>query len=920
MNRLTLYVQGEPVDMYDDTSIRINYTAFEPERITASTDTEYSFSFNLPKTDKNNRIFNYANNPSKVNKFVTAFDAELVSDSNTIFNGRLELTEIDSVNYKSNLLIKKGADIENIFGDDTFKDLRWFIPFEGISTINSMNADSSNNAVIFPLISYGVFQKKPYYSDSVGKEYTSKFLIDGYTKFWVESFYPSMSMLQTLKKCFEHAGYRVNGNAFTNQHLSNIYMSTSIAREQMPVYNLGNPRFGEVSLNCSFSSSGKTALTQELEFPYFRFTADSYNWSEIDVFDMLYDGNVTVNAPTYMYEPEEHLIVIPADGFYKIQMTVNASLDTTGSMSVAQKYMTGRTDENEDKMVTVPATFNEFAPLEIQLVRNYDENIELIKGKNNKSYLNGNPNSTPSTWVTCFPHEDPYAASLPTEKNDLTVKNPNQYGGGARRRTNSTMTNNGASTRAESSRTSTSSRRFSNYNFGYSYADNTTMAYDPAVSDAFICGFSTFMNGTTAVLKNGKSWSGSYADKMESFYIQNGYQLRTQSNGSTIVEQTQYNQNVYPNAPSSYITLGNNNMNGSVSCMVYLKRNDVLQLMAVQRHYDTLTSTLEPYKTSANVSLKITAASPRNYFALKADNFGYNSDSEFDYDLRLSNFLNEETRLADFVANCVKAFNLELIQTGNIMTINTKRKIFAKSIGFVDIDDRCNFREAEMTRIDYPKSMAVEYKIDTEEWGFETTVPQERLNEDDWEKYGDYGYTVLNIHNGELNDREEKNQLNFSYTWYDDFEFESGGTISIPVISEFSWMIDGYDYEESAKHDGYSLTQRFWYRNFTPSGHNVKISTYPIEYADVYTTTNLYNGVNLSYKSTEHSLLNEFFNVKANVRSNYAEAETWLTAEEYNMLKNGANVRYDKDVYRCVSITGYDPSHRNKSKLKLLKV
>jgi len=35
--------------------------------------------------------------------------------------------------------------------------------------------------------------------------------------------------------------------------------------------------------------------------------------------------------------------------------------------------------------------------------------------------------------------------------------------------------------------------------------------------------------------------------------------------------------------------------------------------------------------------------------------------------------------------------------------------------------------------------MEVKYKIDTEEWGFETTVPPDKLNDPNWKDYGDYG-------------------------------------------------------------------------------------------------------------------------------------------------------------------------------------
>ena len=180
------------------------------------------------------------------------------------------LKSIDDENYSCNLIVKKGCDLDKIFGELTLNELDWYIPFLGAQTINEVNADSGNTQVFFPLVSYGVFQKKPYFTDEVASEYTSKFVIDGYNKWWIESFYPSLSVNETLRKCFEKRGYTVGGDIYTDQHLKNIYMSTNLADEQIPVYNLGNPRIGRIGLTCSLNTSNTSYYTQELEYPYFQ--------------------------------------------------------------------------------------------------------------------------------------------------------------------------------------------------------------------------------------------------------------------------------------------------------------------------------------------------------------------------------------------------------------------------------------------------------------------------------------------------------------------------------------------------------------------------------------------------------------------------------------------------------------------------
>ena len=53
--------------------------------------------------------------------------------------------------------------------------------------------------------------------------------------------------------------------------------------------------------------------------------------------------------------------------------------------------------------------------------------------------------------------------------------------------------------------------------------------------------------------------------------------------------------------------------------------------------------------------------------------------------------------------------------------------------------------------------------------------------------------------------------------------------------------------------------------------------------------------------------------------SNYIQVDVYLTPKEYYEIKNGAMVHMDSDLYYCGEITGYDPSNRNKTTLKLIK-
>lgn len=961
---LELWVNGNKVELEDQKSLnmRFNNVLFDPTKI-SSTQAEYSFEFELPATPKNNIIFDYANNLSKLNKFHQRYNAEVYADGTVIFSGTITINSFKDNKYSVNLVSVKVYSLDDIFGDKTMNKIDWKIPFEGAGdgqyTIDWYNSQLETN-VTFPLVSYGAFQKNPKYSDDAANEYTSKFDFDEYNKWYIETFYPSANVLETLKKAFEAVGYTVGGDVFNNTYLKNIFMSTNLADEQDPQYNVGNPKFGKIDLSATFSTNSRVGYVQDLKFPYYKVGGiseyidgkwveieEGYNLESVQLYDILAEGNVTVNqSVSYSYQPNEHIIVIPADGFYKIQMEIDTTLQTTNDLTAELNYrgvvFRELMLELDDKLtkgdVTFHPNFLTTTPVEIQLVRNYDDNLELIKGKNNMYYVDGMPdNEHPGgmsdlgqnsiSFYTCFPHEKLGYFSdsfpIPTKTDDL----------GSRQQYTSNVSTDGI------------------VNGG---AD--TMCYDPIVNPDFICGFSSMGNnngsGSAAIIKNGYSWSKQKSEKFGSFYIQEGY-YKVDRNGfypdySYRFTPTEYNKNELYNSPTNYFTefIGGTNMKGRLTGIVHLNKNDRLQLFCVHRDYTNANGEVVTYNSTSNVNLTIEAYSPKSYEQIKTNNDNdWLKPTQFDTMLNVANFFNKEKKISEWVQNVVDAFNLEVIQDGNYVELNIKKKINDKAMIAVDIDDRVNSSEAESKMIEYPRSMAVKYKIDGDEWGFEqsaekvinsdpTIDPSILDDEDEWKKYGDSGYTVIQLNDDSYVTSTSDKNLQFSYTWYDNFNWYEVNNqhekisnipvvLKMPVISKYEYMIDGYDYTESLKHDGYGLAQRFWMK---PEQTNAYVWTdvYPAQRVTVYLPTNLYTNYrdiyfNLSYKDTEPSILTNFFNINAYLSSNYVEVDVYLTPDEYNRIKNGSYVHFDSDIYIPVEIEGYDSTGYNPTTLKLMK-
>ena len=248
---IELWVNQQLVELSSQESLnlRINNVLFNPTK-TSTKQAEYSYSFDIPSTPNNNRIFEYANNLAKMNKFRARYKAEVYADGEMIFDGSLTIQKYSAKEkkYTCNLVNIKINTLDEIFGDMVMTDLKWEVPFNGAPTINDVN-ENGFSKYFFPLVSYGVFQKNYVTKDEVGATYTPKHTLDKYNKWWVETFYPSLNVVETMKKAFEQKGYTVGGNVWTNPDINWIYASCNLANEQVPIYNLGNPKFGQLKIN-----------------------------------------------------------------------------------------------------------------------------------------------------------------------------------------------------------------------------------------------------------------------------------------------------------------------------------------------------------------------------------------------------------------------------------------------------------------------------------------------------------------------------------------------------------------------------------------------------------------------------------------------------------------------------------------------
>lgn len=938
-HNISIVVNGEEleVESQDKINLRINNTVYNPEKVSV-TQSEYSFSFNVPQTPKNNRIFGFANVPSVKGKFIKQFNAYVYADNVEIFKGLLRISSIGDGNYKCNLISIKNSSIDEIFGDSTMNEIRWDVPYVGTATQNAVNQED-NPDFFFPLVCYGAFQKDPYMrittDDSELKYFTSTNLLDKWTKFYNETFVPSPKLIELIKRMIQQKGYTYSGDAFSDDLINKLYLSSSITSEQDPAYNIGGNR-GKIIVDFNYNIEGQKGTTierynnyseRELTYPecyhYLLFGENKRDDKGEDT-AMIYtlwqkDGKKNTITQNNDDMWENGFIVIPHDGYYKVRIDVDIKLNSRET-TVEDSFpylVTDPKDINNLKLMhfacNKPMNLDNLS-YDIQLVKNGSYELEFIAP--NKTNHSRQPLDVfygdYTTVFTDYPHEAPRAYS--------------------------------------NRRRSGSSRRGSTGDYEYYWQTyNNVRHYDPRVNEDFVMGMSTASNAW-GIMKNGKSWDAEVDYYGYNIFRSNGY-MKTKTDRSTNPPTTTNTLTDYHRLDNDvpecrYTRLSDKNANGTGYAIMWFNKNDVLDLKLMTKQFKKykdlkddgeITYTVPDVTVSGRV--EISAFSPSKRDIKKS----WNSASSFDTNLNIGNFLNQEETQKDFFNNFLTTFNLSCnIENGNI-DIN-KNVGLSSSNEAVEVDNRINVKDVETEIIDFPTSIQVKWTTSDDESGFYHSVPDDHINDDDWKEWADVGTEKVSFVKNEFSKNEISKTTKFSYNWWMDFNLtdyflrddlshvENGNIqLTLPIIAKDENFIDGGDYEEMMKKDGRSLKQRLWFKGeSTPyCVPNRNGATYDIyggyvsakEYIDICLPTKYYQGRDvLKYTKDKNSLLMRYFNVNENVDSNYATIEVYLTPQEYIRIKNGAMVRFDNDRYQICTITGYDPSGGNKTKLKLMKL
>lgn len=425
----------------------------------------------------------------------------------------------------------------------------------------------------------------------------------------------------------------------------------------------------------------------------------------------------------------------------------------------------------------------------------------------------------------------------------------------------------------------------------------------------------------------GKSWSillgdESVTDRSYSAVKSSGY-VRIDGNEPNLYK-VELNKETYAKKNTDKTA------SGEINQVIWLEKGETLDIIDISfRDGDNFPFTIYSHAVDYSLSLEPFQHSIK---WLVVDNtetvvgpMDWNDKSSFNSkDINLIKFLPSEVKVNDWIDNFCKAFNLNLVQSGNSgFELRTKENDIADSMtDIIDLDIRTSVIQRRNESLKLPYLYELGFTVDTGEEGYYNSIDEyvtdERGNEQKNIEAGNKGGGQY------LTGSNETSKLSqtsiFSYNWYKGLkDNESGGEpfISVPVISDHEVWENDYDYAEMKDKTDYNKAQRFWYQSgFKELTLNNDIVANMATVKEEYSFGN--NKLVLNYKDETDSIMRSFFLLLTNSDNCYTVIDCYLTAEEYSRL-NKVLVKLNNDLYHVAEVDGYDPLEKNKCTLKLIR-
>ncbi|WP_289291352.1 hypothetical protein [Bacteroides sp. 41_26] len=361
------------------------------------------------------------------------------------------------------------------------------------------------------------------------------------------------------------------------------------------------------------------------------------------------------------------------------------------------------------------------------------------------------------------------------------------------------------------------------------------------------------------------------------------------------------------NGPGNFSpSLSDTDASGTVEVIAWLDKGERLSLISVVECHDTIIgSESVPAVSSHRYNYRIELIpyrSDRGWIpASNLENgtlpiLNWEDAPTFESDrIDLFKFMPQNEKVSDFIDNLCTTFNLRIVDAGDNTFFLEKGvpKIWNQ---YVDLDGIGAVAKRSNSALNLPSQFILSFTVNEDEEGYYVN--------------GNTGVSG-SITTGAIEGNPTEQKSPFSYNWFKRIKKDKA-FLDLPVISKHEVWTEDRAYKDAMEEKYTDLAQRFW---FYGGIFSADINGKSVFLAKVTNT----KGLILSYENKKFTILDLYFATLVNADSHYTEIECYLSPVHYEMLKNYKKALFNHDIYYVAELSGYDPTGRNKTKVKLIK-
>lgn len=361
------------------------------------------------------------------------------------------------------------------------------------------------------------------------------------------------------------------------------------------------------------------------------------------------------------------------------------------------------------------------------------------------------------------------------------------------------------------------------------------------------------------------------------------------------------------NGPGSFSpSLSDTGASGNVEIIAWLDKGERLSLISVVECHDTIIgSETVPAISSHHYNYRVELVpyrSDRDWIPVSNLENGtlpvlnWEDTPTFESDrIDLFKFMPQNEKISDFIDNLCATFNLRIVDVGDNTFLLEKGNPNLWD-QYVDMDKIGAVTKRTNSSLNLPSEFILSFTIDEDEEGYYVN--------------GNKGVSG-SIATGAIEGNATEQKSSFSYNWFKRIKKDKA-FLKFPVISKHEAWAEDKVYKDVMNERYTDLPQRFWFYDgvFTADINGKSVS--------LAKTTNG-RGLVLSYENKKGTILDVYFATLVNADSHYTEIECYLSPSHYEMLKVYKKALFNGDVYYVAELSGYDPTGRNKTKIKLIK-